>query len=266
MMTNDTSANPKPQSASENRATLTATPLRRIWLDLRNRFLEGLLVLLPVLITFGILWWLYSTLETYVLWPLGVLVFWKIRQLPGTPELPIWFEMYVAPLLGAVIALLIVYCCGAFGHARLRGMVDSFMLRVPGISHIYDGVRNVFKVFDQESGQQAPQRIVLVPFPHPGMRLPAIVTSSCRDVTTGKTVLCVYVPTTPVPASGFFLMLAEEDAVELNWDVQQTLQAIISGGLTAPAFVTFYKPGIAVVPGAPADPHPIAPSAGAGTS
>jgi uncharacterized membrane protein len=265
MMANDASASPKPPSAAEKRAPPAESSLRRIWLHLRNRFLEGMLVLLPVLITFAILWWLYSNLETYVLWPLGVLILWKARQLPGTPELPYWFEAFVAPLLGAVLALVIVYCCGAFGHARLRGMIDRVMLRVPGISHIYDGVRNVFKVFDKESGQQAPQRIVLVPFPHPGMRLPAIVTASCRDVATAKTVLCVYVPTTPVPASGFFLMIAEEDAVELNWSVQQTLQAIISGGLTAPSSVTFYNPGSAVVPGAPAAPHPIASSEGAGT-
>ena len=91
------------------------------------------------------------------------------------------------------------------------------------------------------SGKPTPQRVVLVSFPHPGMRLPAIVTSTCRDVTTGKTLLCVYVPTTPVPTSGFFLIVPEEDTTELNWDIQQTLQAIISGGLTAPPEVTYYR-------------------------
>jgi uncharacterized membrane protein len=93
--------------------------------------------------------------------------------------------------------------------------------------------------------------MVLVPFPHTGMRLPAIVTATCTDVVTGKRLLCVYVPTTPVPASGFFLMLPEEEATELNWDVQQTMQAIISGGLTAPTHVTYYKQGSTVALASP---------------
>jgi uncharacterized membrane protein len=87
-----------------------------------------------------------------------------------------------------------------------------------------------------------------VPFPHPGMRLPAIVTAVSHDIVTNKVVLCVYVPTTPIPTSGFFVMIPEEEVTELNWDVQQTLQAIISGGLTAPPRVSYNKPATTVAP------------------
>jgi uncharacterized membrane protein len=51
----------------------------------------------------------------------------------------------------------------------------------------------------------------------------------------------VYVPTTPVPTSGFFLLVPEEDVTELNWSSEEALQAIISGGLTAPPEVSFFK-------------------------
>jgi uncharacterized membrane protein len=51
----------------------------------------------------------------------------------------------------------------------------------------------------------------------------------------------VYVPTTPVPTSGFFLLVPEEEATELNWDSQQTLQAIMSGGLTVPPVVSYFR-------------------------
>src|SRR5262249_15848324 len=113
--------------------------------------------------------------------------------------------------------------------------------KVPLVAQIFEALRGVLKVFDKPAGEAAvPRRIVLVPFPHPGMRLPAIVTSTCKDQVTGRTLLCVYVPTPPVPASGFFLLLPEEEATELNWDVQQTLQAIISGGLTAPREVSYF--------------------------
>jgi uncharacterized membrane protein len=190
-----------------------------------------------------------------VLNPLAVMVLWKTKQIPGTPEIPYWFETYGAPIIGCFVAVVIVYSCGVLAHSRLRQMVDATLLRVPVVSHLYDSVRNVFQCFNQPEKPQAPQRIVLVPFPHPGMRLPAIVTAVCRDVATNRNVLCLYVPTTPIPTSGFFLMIPEEEVTELNWDVQQTLQAIISGGLTAPSLVTYYKSAPPVSFDIPGDPR-----------
>jgi uncharacterized membrane protein len=217
-----------------------AEPHRR-WHYFRNRLIEGLLVVLPLLVTFWFIRWLYSGLDHYVIEPLAGLVIWKAKKLTGEPDLPYWFENIVAPIISLVLAVLIVYGCGVIAHTRVRKCVDNFLLKVPLVSQIFEALRAVLKVFDKPAGAPVPRRIVLVPFPHPGMRLPAIVTSTCKDMVTGRTLLCVYVPTTPVPASGFFLMLPEEEATELNWDVQQTLQAIISGGLTAPPEVSYFK-------------------------
>jgi uncharacterized membrane protein len=114
------------------------------------------------------------------------------------------------------------------------------------ISQIYNPVRKMFQALEKQPGQQqGPQRLVLIGFPHPGIKLPAFVTATCRDVTTQKVLLCVYVPTTPVPTSGFFLLVPEEDVTELNWSSGQTLEAIMSGGLTAPPEVSFFKPNAA---------------------
>jgi uncharacterized membrane protein len=87
--------------------------------------------------------------------------------------------------------------------------------------------------------------MVLVKFPHPGTKLPAFVTGMCRDQETQKNLLCVYIPTTPVPTSGFFLLVPEDEVTELNWDAEQTLQAIISGGLTAPPEVSYFSTRLA---------------------
>lgn len=216
--------------------------------NIRDRLLEGLLVMLPLLVTFWIIWWMYSTLEKYVIDPIAILLLWKIRNVKQMPELPYWFEHYLAPLMAVVIALVILYFCGTIAHSRFRKNVDALMLRVPVVSHVYDAVKSVFAVLEKPAEQRAPQRIVLVPFPHPGMRLPAIVTSTCKDINTGRNLLCVYVPTTPVPTSGYFLMIPEEEATELNWDVQQTIQAIISGGLTVPPMVSYFGKGQVVPP------------------
>ena len=214
----------------------------RTWHAIRNRFIEGLLFVLPILVTFWLIHWLYSKLDQYVIEPIAVLVIWKAQFLfHSAEELPYWFKTFAAPLISLVLVLLAVYLFGVLAHTQFRKYVDRFLLKVPVVAQIYDAVRGVVKVFEKQEGKPMAYRMVLVPFPHTGMRLPAIVTSTCTDVATGKRLLCVYVPTTPVPASGFFLMLPEEEATELNWDVQQTMQAIISGGLTAPPLVTFYK-------------------------
>jgi uncharacterized membrane protein len=96
---------------------------------------------------------------------------------------------------------------------------------------------------EKQPGQQRPRRVVLVAFPHPGMKVPAFVTGSCRDLETQKVVLCVYVPTTPVPTSGYFLLVPEEEVVELNWTPEEALQAIISAGLAAPPQVHYFRTG-----------------------
>ena len=228
-------------SSSDARQASPVTALGRVWRHIRKRMIEGLLVVLPILIAFWIVWWLYTVLDRNVIHPLAKLVLLKTRLVPGNEELPDWFENYGAPLIGGIVALLIIYCCGALAHSRVRRMVDNMLLRVPVVSHLYDAVRSVFQCVNRAGETQAPQRIVLVPFPHPGMRLPAIVTATSHDIGTKKAVLCVYVPNSPLPTSGFFLMIPEEEVTELNWDVQQTLQAIISGGLTAPPFVSYTK-------------------------
>ena len=77
------------------------------------------------------------------------------------------------------------------------------------------------------------------------MKVPAFVTSECQEESTGETILCVYVPTTPVPTSGYMLMVPETDVVPVNWDLQETLQAIVSGGITVPEVVRYHQKKIA---------------------
>jgi len=217
--------------------------LRRAWHSVRGRVLAGLLLVLPILLTFWVVYWLYSSLERYVIGPLAQLVIWKVGGGQPDAELSYWFETFAAPLIAVVIALLLLYCLGLFAQSRLRRAIDWALQRVPVISTLYGGAQKLLQSFDKPRGGQRPQRVVLVAFPHPGMRVPAFVTSTSRDIETGKVILCVYVPTTPVPTSGYMLLVPEEEVTELTWTTEQALQTIISGGLTAPPEVRYYKPG-----------------------
>jgi uncharacterized membrane protein len=228
-------AGPQAESAS----TLTAV-FRRAWHGIRDRIVGGLLIVLPILITFWFIHWAYTGLEKYVIDPLALVVLWKVQGRSDT-ELPYWFENYAAPVIAIIVALIVLYCFGFLVRSRLRRGIDWALLRVPVISIVYNGVRNVFHALEQQRGQKRPQRVVLVDFPHPGMKAAAFVTATCRDLKTQKVILCVYVPTAPMPTGGYLLLVPEEEVTELNWSLEETLQTIISGGLTASPEVSYFK-------------------------
>jgi uncharacterized membrane protein len=230
-----------PPPASDAQASVAPAARRSVWHAVRGRVLGGFLFVLPILITLWAIHWLYSTLELYVIEPVARLVLWNVRQGDADRELPGWFEAYAAPLIAILVILVLLYCLGFFVHSRLRRAIDWVLLRLPVVSVVYNGLLKVFQTLGTQGGPQRPQRLVLVAFPHPGMRVPAFVTATCRDTETQKTVLCVYVPTTPVPTSGYLLLVPEEEVTELNWSPEQALQTIISAGLTAPPEVGYFK-------------------------
>jgi uncharacterized membrane protein len=155
---------------------------------------------------------------------------------------PAWFVNYAAPILGLVGVVLLLYFLGAFARSRLAVLFDRLLLRVPVVKVIHNAVSRLFQALKGEGELTRFKRVVLIRFPHPGMRVPAFVTSSCRDKTTQKTILCVYVPTTPVPTSGYVLLIPEEEVTELDWGLEETVQAVVSFGITAPDHVRYFVP------------------------
>ncbi|MEI8371427.1 MAG: DUF502 domain-containing protein [Planctomycetota bacterium] len=240
-MYNKPTAVPSPVGTPDPQPDPAPAWFRRVWHGVRGRILGGVLVVLPILITLWIIHWLYSTLEKYVIDPLALLVLWQVNGRRPDTEPAIWFETYAAPVIAILIALALLYCCGLFVRSRLRQVIDWILLRLPVVSVVYNGVRNVFQALDRQGEQQHLQRAVLVAFPHPGMKTPAFVTATCRDIETQKVLLCVFVPTAPMPVSGFLLLVPEEEVTELNWSPEQTLQTLISVGLTIPPEIHYFK-------------------------
>ncbi|WP_425613698.1 DUF502 domain-containing protein [Anatilimnocola sp. NA78] len=232
---------PPSRHSSAVAMTEVAPPLANAPQGFKARIFGGLIMVLPILITLWVMGWLFFALQSYVIDPLAFLVLWAVRKGRPATELPEWFEIYAAPPIALLLALLLLYVLGFFVHSRLRRSIDAILLRVPILSTVYDGVQKIFKTLDKQRENSGTQRVVLVEFPHPGMKVPGFVTATCRDIDTQKTLLCIYVPTTPVPTSGYFLLVPEEDVVELNWTSEQTIQTIVSGGLTVPPEVRFYK-------------------------
>jgi uncharacterized membrane protein len=200
---------------------------------IRQRILSGIVLALPIVITFWIIFWLYSTLQRWLIDPVAQLVRWAIGEV-RYEALPWWWQQYVSPLIAVALVLVFLYFLGLFVRTRLHRAVDRLLLKVPVVTVIYKSVRSIFDTLGSTSGGANFKRSVLVPFPSRDVRSPGFVTGLLRDEGTGRTILCVYVPYSPIPTTGLILMVPEEEVVELDWDVSEVMQAVMSFGMSSP--------------------------------
>lgn len=194
---------------------------------MKNYFITGLLVLVPLVVTF----WLLSTLiqtmdQSLLLLPES----WR-------PEKMLGFSIVG---LGALLTITIIFVTGViatniFGQ-QLILLWENLLSRVPVVKSIYSSVKQVSDTIFSDSGN-AFRKALLVEFPRKGSWTIAFLTGEPGgDVSnhlTGEYV-SVYVPTTPNPTGGYFLMMEKKDVVELDMSVDQALKYIISMGTVAP--------------------------------
>ena len=204
----------------------------------RNRLISGLVFALPIAITFSIVYWLLVTLQRFVLNPLARLtasIQAYFRHYPALENLPEWWYDVASPLLAICLGIATLYFLGLALRSWVYRSVEWFLLHVPVVNTIYRAVRNVVESLgSQFQGGTGFKRVVLVEFPHPGMRSLGLVTNSLRDATSGRTILTVCVMTGVMPPTGFTLFVPEDSVTNIAWNVNETLQAILSGGITTP--------------------------------
>jgi uncharacterized membrane protein len=215
--------------------------------ELRNRLISGLIFTLPIVITFWIVYWMFLTLERFLLNPLAAVIHrihaW-MRHYPAFEvlDLPDWWYSVASPVLALVLMVTILYFMGLLFRSWVYRTLDWFLLHVPVVATIYRATRNVVaSLGSQLSGGADFKRVVLVPFPHSGSRILGLVTNSLQDATTGKTILTVCVLTGVMPPAGFTLFVPEESVTNIAWSVNETLQAIMSGGMSAPPTVHYFE-------------------------
>jgi uncharacterized membrane protein len=193
----------------------------------KRYLIAGLLVWVPLIITLWVLALLVGTLDqTLLLLPQG----WQPEHL---------FGVYI-PGLGVVATFAIVLLTGVFAAnilgQRMVRLWEAFLARIPFVKSIYYSVKQVSDTLFSSSGQ-AFRKALLVQYPHQGSWTIAFLTGAPGgDVANhlrGEYV-SVYVPTTPNPTSGFFLMMRRQDVIELDMSVDAALKYIISMGVVPP--------------------------------
>lgn len=194
---------------------------------MKKYFITGLLVLVPLFITVWVLKTLVQTLDQ------------SLMLLPVAWRPEAWLGIDI-PGFGAILTLAIILVTGLiatniFGK-QLILLWEASLSRVPVVKSIYSSVKQVSDTLFSDSGN-AFRKALLIEYPRQGVWTIAFLTGTPGgDVAThfSAEYVSVYVPTTPNPTSGFFLMLPKADVIELDMTVDQALKYIISMGTVAP--------------------------------
>jgi uncharacterized membrane protein len=208
---------------------------------LRKYFLTGLLVWLPMGVTIWVLLWLYSVLDG--IFDAGLSA--TNAVIPGLDKLA--ETLRHIPGLGVLVVALVLLVTGMFvanifGQWWVRQW-DKLMNRIPVVRSIYTSVKQVSDTLFSGSGN-AFSKAVLIRYPHGNSWSIAFLTGQAAGEVAEKLAgefVSVYIPTTPNPTSGYFLLLPRADVIELDMSVDDALKYVISMGV--------------VVPGGPSNPQ-----------
>jgi len=207
--------------------------MKRITDSIRQNFLAGLIVTIP----FG--------LTIFILFKLGK---WVVKLLSAAPakilDRPLsdldssLFQLFTFAI-GLIVTVLIVLIAGKIARhytgRKLLGIGEAIISRIPLARIIYTATKQVVESLFLSTGNKGLRRVVMFEFPRKGVYSLGFVTGSIRDDsnrnTTGRNLISIFVPTTPNPTTGFYIMMPEEEVKEIPISIEDAFKIIISGGL-----------------------------------
>ena len=198
---------------------------------MRKYFVTGLLILVPLAITLWVLNLIIGTMDQSLL----------LLPERWRPEAVFGFRI---PGLGTILTLLIIFLTGLatrnFIGKKVVLVWEAALIRIPVVNAIYSSVKQVSDTLFSSSGN-AFRKALLVEYPRKGCWTIAFLTGvpggDVKNHLVGDYV-SLYVPTTPNPTSGFFLMAPRADTIELDMSVDAALKYIVSMGVVAPDYVS----------------------------
>jgi uncharacterized membrane protein len=193
----------------------------------KKYLITGLLIWIPLVITLWVLKLVVDVLDQSLL------------LLPAAWQTKNWLGVHV-PGLGAILTVFIVFVTGVFATnffgAQLVEFWHEILHRIPVVNSIYSSVKQISDTLFSSSGQ-AFRKALLVQWPQEGMWTIAFLTGAPGGGVAKHLppdCLAVYVPTTPNPTGGYFVIVARKNVIELDMSVDQALKYIISMGVVPP--------------------------------
>ena len=189
---------------------------------MQTRVVSGVVALVPIVVTVVVVRWIFTVASGLLLPYLDpVLADWPWVAKAGLSLLALLLGLYA---LGEVATHVV--------GRRVLGLGEAILLRVPFVKVVYRASKQVVAAF-QGPGAKAFKSVVFVPFPHPGTRAVAFVTSTVTR-SDGSVWNTVFVPTTPNPTTGFLQMMPRDDVVATDYTVEEGIKMIMSLGALVP--------------------------------
>ena len=202
---------------------------------LRNNFLTGLVVVLPVGLTLWLVWALVGWVDGLVL---------PIVQ-PFVPSIFSFEGRIGANMRGVGLVIFLVFTVlagwiakGLIGRS-LIGLTESVFSRMPIVRTVYFGAKQIAEnVFSQS--QRKFEKACLIEYPRKGIWAMGLISTAVKGEVVAKAggggdMIGVFVPTTPNPTSGFLLFFPREDVIELDMSIEDAAKLVISAGLVYPS-------------------------------
>jgi uncharacterized membrane protein len=218
----------------------------------RRYFIAGLLAFAPIGVTIWAISWIIQRLDNLLL---PRFIAWVSPGADAPPSVP--------PLIGAIFTFGVILLAGVvvrhfFGHEAIR-LWERLLRRVPVASSIYVAVKQLVEaLLSSSTGTESFRRVVLIEYPRRGVYAIGFVTGPASEpvqqAVGEEPLLNCFVPTTPNPTSGFYLLVPSADVVELEITVEEAFKVVMSAGLVTPEI-----PGRVELPAgvaAPADRAP----------
>jgi uncharacterized membrane protein len=209
-----------------------------VWL--RNKFLAGLALALPLILTLWILFTVYDLLHAWSK-PVLAQVVNLVNEFSDEPLLNIEDPKLesLTNFIGFLFSVLAILGLG-FMATNVIGVhivtaVDKLLLRIPLVAVIYRPLKQVIDAFRSLGGtKQNFKRVVYIDYPVPGMRMIGFATGQYCDPQNGKAMTCVLLPTAPSPMTGILLVVDSDKITDAPITIEEAMKMIISGGLVSP--------------------------------
>jgi uncharacterized membrane protein len=207
-------------------AVFTKNMFKNFGSNLRKDFLTGLVVILPILVTFYLL---------------IIFTNWADKIL-GVPISIIFFGGHRIPGLGLVISVIIVVIIGNLAPVVLFKRIytwleNKFLFRIPLVKNIYSSAKQINDILFLQKYTGTFRRVCAVEYPRKGVYSIGFVTNiGVGEVQkkAGKKMFNVFVPTTPSPATGFIVVVPEDEVILLDLSFEEAIKLIVSGGVLSP--------------------------------
>ena len=196
---------------------------------LRRTFLTGLLILLPLVVTYFLIAFLFNLFANA-----GAPLVTALSRIIG-PHHSMWLES-LGPIVNLLLSFAVIFLLGLIGTNILGRRIiiafEALLLRLPLVKTIYGAVKQMVDTFQAPGGSF--QRVVLVQYPSKGLWVIGFVAAERRDtlqLAASDTLLSVFIPTTPNPTSGFLVLLSPKDVVDVDYSVEEAFTFIVSSGI-----------------------------------